>query len=190
MYNGLSASSQSNAAASTKRSRVQNVLIDGAWRGYMYVPNGEAGGVTFRLGTCEMKDVLLKCPATLASSPIMYNRNIGTSAKGVRIVDQNGNTGGATVGMVTVWGDTPNCHYTFEDCDIVGFKKAMNVERLGAGSTVKFKDCRFLVLGGVGPHIVIKPTEGSIPITLDNCTFNTIGEFPGWVIQPYDSPVK
>ena len=196
MYNGLSASSQSSASASLKHSRVQNVLIDGAWRGDKYVPNGEAGGVTFYRGTCEMKDVLLRCPATLASSPIMYNRNTGTTAKGVRIVDQSGNTGGVTVGMVTVWGDTPNCQYTFEDCDILGWAKAMNVEDLGSGSTVKFKDCRFTVIGGgaegkpLGPHIQIKPSNGSIPITLENCTFNKIGDFPGPVFTVYDAPGK
>jgi hypothetical protein len=98
--------------------------------------------------------------------------------------------------MVTVWGDTPNCQYTFEDCDILGWAKAMNVEDIGSGSTVKFKDCRFTVIGGgaegkpLGPHIQIKPSNGSIPITLENCTFNKIGDFPGPVFTVYDAPGK
>ena len=102
--------------------------IDGAWRGFASVPNGETGGINI-LGGPNYRIESVTLTSVNGPSPIMWNRSTGGTTSKVR-------TSGPNVGMLTFWlarASTPS------GCHVAGRSVIVNIEQPAAGFSLDWQ---------------------------------------------------
>jgi hypothetical protein len=112
------------SALSMKGGTAERLDLDGAWRGFQAVPNGEAGAITVNKGTYLVSRVSMSPldanGKRVGSSPLMIN-----SSPGGRW--EYGEVDGAKAGMPTIW-NSSGTHTWFDVSSKWGTTQAVNLE--------------------------------------------------------------
>ena len=164
-FHGIGATSANVGESKPGTALIVQCLIDGAWKGRSDVPNGEAGGLSLNHSVVTLRNTTVRCPATGASSPIMWNNTrAGSTCTDVTV------EGKVTHGMTTLW-KSRGLH-TFTRFTFKGDNKAANFESCYADFHAVINNCSFH-MERLGPVIQIKPEFGSVKVDISSdTTFN------------------
>ena len=164
-FHGIGATSANVGESNPGTALIVQCLIDGAWKGRSDVPNGEAGGLSLNHSVVTLRNTTVRCPATGASSPIMWNNTrAGSTCTDVTV------EGKVTHGMTTLW-KSRGLH-TFTRFTFKGDNKAANFESCYADFHAVINNCSFH-MERLGPVIQIKPEFGSVKVDISSdTTFN------------------
>ena len=111
-------------AISTHGGTLERLDLDGAWRGFEAVPNGETGAITVTKGTYlisrDSMSPLDEQGRRVGSSPVMINNSPGGRW-------EYGDVSQTRVGMPTIWHSSGN-HVWYDVKSRFGTKQAVNLE--------------------------------------------------------------
>ena len=134
------------------------VHVDGGWRGFAGVPNGETGAFTLLGGEYRIESCTLR--SENGPSPIMWNNTAGGTVKHLKTTIPNH-------GMLTFWRSAGVNR--FEDVHMEGRSMLVNLEQVAAGFSLDWQGGSGSVIdatSGVAYHVNGNPSNGSFKVAL------------------------